>query len=422
MLVFKFGGASVKNADAVRNVARIISNYPNQKLIVVVSAMGKTTNALENVVDALWNKDKSRFNGYIDEIATYHISILKDLSLPENHPSFIKIIDLFEKLKNRFEERKLENYNYEYDQVVSLGEILSTIIVEAHLNSSIKSNWLDCRKLIQTDALHRNANVVWNTTEKLVVKNLIPQLNKYDCIVTQGFIGCSSDNSTTTLGREGSDYTAGILAYCVNAESVTIWKDVPGMLNADPKIFKNTKKLGNISFREAIELSYYGASVIHPKTVKPLQNKQITLYVKSFIQPNESGTKIDSNMDYDHLIPSFIMKQKQILFSVSSKDFSFIIEENLSDIFAIISKLGLKINLMQNSALSFSFALDREKVNLSMLLSTLNKNYTTKYNDDLELVTIRHYDQKTINLVTNKKEIILAQKTRHTARFLMKPY
>jgi aspartate kinase len=302
-----------------------------------------------------------------------------------------------------------------------LGEVLSTIIVEAYLREQeLASTWVDARKIIRTDRVYRDAGLDWTKTQELVDSRLKPLFVDNDCVIIQGFIGHTSEGFTTTLGREGSDYTAGILAYCLNAESVTIWKDVPGMLNADPKWFDNTIKLDKISFKEAIELAYYGASVIHPKTIKPLQNKQIPLYVKSFIEPKAAGTIIQASEEFDHLVPSFIFKMDQVLFSIMPKDFSFIAEDNLSAIFNTLSNCGAKINLMQNSALSFSFVVDQKKVNIQKIVSLFENDYKIRFNDHLELVTIRHYDQATIDRVTVNKELLLEQRTRHTVRILMK--
>jgi aspartate kinase len=302
-----------------------------------------------------------------------------------------------------------------------LGEVISTLIVEAYLRENgEKSVWTDARKLLRTDNTYRDANLDWNKTEELIQQKVFPLFQHSDTVITQGFIGHTNEGFTTTLGREGSDYTAGIFAYCLNTTSVTIWKDVPGMLNADPKWFDDTIKLDKISFKEAIELSYYGASVIHPKTIKPLQNKNIPLYVKSFIDPHAEGTVIQESEANDHLVPSFIFKMNQVLFSVTPKDFSFVVEENLSKIFEKLSKIKATVTLMQNSALSFSFALDQEKVDIQQIYDLFKEEYTVKFNENLELVTIRHYDQQTIERVTVNKQLLLEQKTRFTFRMLMK--
>lgn len=421
MKVFKFGGASVKDAGAIKNVSEILRLFNNDKLLIVVSAMGKTTNAMEIVVEALCKRDKSTFDAKINELKSFHYTILDQLFPSKEHPVYTQVNAVFETLENRFNTEIPDNYNYEYDQVVSLGEVISSIIVAAYLQETgFSSQWLDARKLIRTNNTFRDAEIDWQRTEELIRKNVVPLFEQKNILLTQGFIGHTSELLTTTLGREGSDFTAGIFAYCMNAENVTIWKDVPGMLNADPKYFDNTVKLDKISFQEAIELSYYGASVIHPKTLKPLQNKNISLFVKSFVDPQAEGTEIQSEKDFDHLLPSFIFKVNQLLISFRTRDFSFIVESHLSDIFNRLSGIGAKINLMQNSALSFSILVDADKVKIETILNTFQSDYEVRYNDGLELVTIRHYDQATIDRVTVDKTILLEQYARQTARIVMK--
>jgi aspartate kinase len=421
MKVFKFGGASVKDADSIRNVAHILNNYANDKLIVVVSAMGKTTNAFEKIVDAFWAHDKTMFVQLVHELELYHLNIMNELFPSKDAAIFSEIRNEFDTLIKRIDTPKSDNYNFEYDQIVSLGEIISTRIIAAFLQEKRQDvSWEDARRLIRTNNTYRESEVDWNKTQLRIQEFVIPKFETKNILVTQGFIGHTAEGFTTTLGREGSDYTAGILAYTTNAESVTIWKDVPGMLNADPKWFDNTIKLDQISFKEAIELAYYGATVIHPKTVKPLQNKGIPLYVKSFVDPDAEGTIIQENTDKDHLVPSFIFKMNQVLISIMPKDFSFIVEQNLSEIFAKLVGLGVKMNLMQNSALSFSLLVDREKIDLKHIVEQLSTDFIVKYNEGLELVTIRHYDENTMKRVTVDKEILLEQKTRDTARLVMK--
>lgn len=421
MKVFKFGGASVKDANAVRNVSHILSLFPNNQLIVVISAMGKTTNAMEEIVDALWKRDEKKYLELVEDRYQFHLHICGEL-FPEPHYTIYKELeDIFGGLKKRFHLPVSDNYNFEYDQIVSLGEVISTMIVEAFLKEEGHPTvWADARKLIRTNHEYREGEVDWAKTQQLVQERLLPELKTKRIAITQGFIGHTSEGFTTTLGREGSDFTAGILAFCSNATDVTIWKDVPGMLNADPKWFDDTVKLQKISFKEAIELAYYGATVIHPKTIKPLQNKGISLFVKSFIDPHAEGTEIQSSGAFDHLVPSFIFKMDQVLMSFTPKDFSFIVEENLGDIFNQLAYYGVKINLMQNSALSFSILFDRSKTEPTSLLEKFKDQYEVRYNEGLELVTIRHYDQATIDRVTKDKEILLEQRTRHTIRMVMK--
>lgn len=421
MKVFKFGGASVKDANAVRNVSDILNLFSGEKITVVVSAMGKTTNKLEEIVKAYSKNEPKIFKALVDDIYEFHMNIMGELFLERHYTLYSDVEDIFEKLRARFNQPFPDNYSFEYDQIVSLGEVISSKIVASFLfEKGHSATWADARKLVRTNNLYQEGNVDWAKTEELIETRFLPVFQSFDIQVTQGFVGHTPEGFTTTLGREGSDYTAGIFAYCTNAESVTIWKDVPGMLNADPKWFDHTIKLDSISFKEAIELSYYGASVIHPKTIKPLQNKKIPLYVKSFIDPSASGTVIQESTANDHLVPSFIFKMDQILFSFTTKDFSFIIEENLSDIFNRLAKVNAKINLMQNSALNFSILLDRSKVNPEQIIDLFKDTYEVRYNEGLELVTIRHYDNETLKRVTENKEILLQQKTRQTARLVMK--
>ena len=421
MKVFKFGGASVKDANAVINVSEILTLYAGQQIIVVVSAMGKTTNKLEEILHSIQVQDRTKFEQEIDELQSYHHAIIHELFKGNETPIFQKIDAIIEGINELYSNNKSENIPHLYDQIVSIGELLSSHIVNDYLvELGTKSSWLDARKMIRTDDRHQEANVDWAKSEELIQLEVNRAFKQSDILLTQGFIGHTADGSTTTLGREGSDYSAGIFAYCCDAENVTIWKDVPGMLNADPKYFQNTKKLEKISFKEAIELSYYGASVIHPKTIKPLQNKNIPLFVKSFIEPLGAGTEIQSETKDDGLIASFIIKQEQVLFSITPKDFSFIDEQNLHGIFELLAKEQIKINLMQNSALSFSILVDAKKVSIPELLSVLKNTFNVKYNDNLELVTIRHYNTETIESICKDKIVISEQKTRHTARFVLK--
>lgn len=426
MIVFKFGGASVKDADAVENVVSILRLYKGKKLGIVISAMGKTTNAMELIVQALWARDEATFNKLVEESRAYHLSIMKSLfSSAENesnsHGIFSEINADFNSLLAKFNDPIPDHFDFEYDQIVSLGEVISTKIVAAFVQQQgIACKWMDARKLVRTDNQYRQAEVDWKKTLTNFQERFMPEFEENDVLITQGFIGHTAEGFTTTLGREGSDFSAGIVAYCCDAENVTIWKDVPGMLNADPKWFDNTVKLDQISFKEAIELSYYGASVIHPKTIKPLQNKNIPLYVKSFIHPNEEGTVIQESRESDHLVPSFIFKMNQLLISFTPKDFSFLVEKNLSHIFDLLANLNAKINIMQNSALDFSVLVDGEKVVIDQILELFSQDYRVRYNEGLELVTIRHCDQATIDRVTEGKEVLLLQKTRETARLVVK--
>lgn len=423
MKVFKFGGASVKDADSVRNVGNIIRLYPQDKLCIVVSAMGKTTNGLEKVVNAYFEgKTKQSFEA-LDEIKRYHEDILHDLFPDTTNAIYNDVNNLFVEIEWAIEDAPTGTYDFEYDQIVSVGELISTKIVSAYLNEiQIENRWFDARDLIRTDNTYRAAIVDWNLTGDLIRNNVGSYLETNGRVaISQGFIGVTSENFTTTLGREGSDYSAAIFAFSLGAQDMTIWKDVPGMLNADPKWFDDTRKLNHISYREAIELAYYGATVIHPKTIKPLENKNIPLHVKSFLDPKQSGTLINNVTDSDSLIPSYIFKVNQLLISISAKDFSFIVEHNLSRIFDIFHKHQVPINIMQNSAINFSVSTDYDDRKSPGLIKELQEDFKVYYNEGMELITIRHYDDETIDKVLEDKKLYLEQKTRHTARFVMKP-
>lgn len=421
ILVFKFGGASVKSAEAIENVIDILKLYSNRKIVVVVSAMGKTTNQLESIFDATLNQEKDLFISRKETLYDFHIGIINTLFSDEAYTTIKHKINLvFDDIDAFYLKQSDKSQSQRYDAFISFGEHLSSMILQHKIKQDLnESVWSDARKLIKTDDHFQRANVDWPKSIALIKNHCQEELYAHKIIVTQGFISSNALGETTTLGREGSDYSAGIFAHALDAESVTIWKDVPGMLNADPKFFEDTQILERISFREAIELSYYGASVIHPKTLKPLQNKQIPLYVKSFMNPKNEGTTIDVDTSNDHMIPSFIFKKNQVLFSITPKDFSFLIEANLSDIFLKLSEAKAEINIMQNSALSFSFLVDHNPNKIKSIIEQLSPSYEVKYNTDLELVTVRHYDQKTNDFVCKGKKILLQQRTRRTARFVL---
>ena len=408
MKVFKFGGASVKDADGVRNLAEIIRTQ-GQNVVVIISAMGKTTNALEEIVRSYMQAKK--FQSQLEALRTYHTDIMDELE-----GNFADVHQTFAHLEAYLSHPPAVSYDEVYDQLVSLGEVLSTQIVAAHLTQiGIPARWLDARELIRTDATFREGRVDWQETQRRIHK----AVTKKGVKITQGFIGQTPDKRTTTLGREGSDYTAAIFAYCLNAESVTIWKDVPGVLNADPKWFDDTVLLDKITYQDAIELAYYGATVIHPKTIKPLQNKDIALYVKSFLKPAAPGTVI-GNYERHLLVPSFIFKVNQVLISLHPNDFSFIAEDNLSRIFGRFAQAGVKINLMQNTAISFSVVVDNNPDRVPALLAQLKQDFRVSYNERLELITIRYYDQSTIDRVLVNKKLLLEQKSRYTVQLVVK--
>lgn len=419
MQVFKFGGASVKDADSVKNVASILKKHANTSTIVVISAMGKTTNKLEELVNAYFYKEGD-IQTILAELKDYHLSILEQLIPDKKNNIYNDIENVFVELLWALEEEPSSTYNHHYDQMVSQGEVLATKIVSAYLNeTAIKNKWLDARGFIQTDNSYREGKVDYELSQQLVKTDLLPIFKSYDIIVTQGFIGGTSENFTTTLGREGSDYTAALLAYFTDASQVIIWKDVPGVLNADPKYFKNAKKIDELNYHDAIELTYYGASVIHPKTIKPLQNKNIPLFVKSFINPQETGT-IVKDSDKRSTATSYIFKVNQILLSIQPKDFSFIAEDNLSNIFTLFSKYNVHVNMMQNSAISFSVCTDNDEHKIEPLINDLQVQFKVLYNKDVELMTVRNYDQDIIANLTANKLVIIEQRSRNTLQMVMK--
>ena len=420
MRVFKFGGASVKDAQAVKNAGEILSQFKNEKLIVVVSAMGKTTNALEKVTQSyVQKKDDTKL--LLQVVKDFHFSLIEELGFQKDDELLGEINNSFIEIEWVIEEEPSRSFAFYYDQIVSQGEILSTKIISAYLNkANIKNEWMDVRDVLQTDNTFREGKVNYELTNKLVETKIPTLLSKSNIIITQGFIGSTSENFTTTLGREGSDYTAAILSYCVDAIEMVVWKDVAGVMNADPKLSDDAMKLEQISYHDAIELTYYGATVIHPKTIKPLENKHIPLRVCSFKAPNDKGTSIGNYQGTKPLVPCFIYKFDQILFSISAKDFSFIAEACLSRIFSLFATHDIKINLMQNSALSFSICVDNDPYKVPELLEMLKKEFRVLYNENLKLVTVRHYYPSTIDQLIKGKTVLLEQRSRQTAQIVIK--
>ena len=414
MKIFKFGGASVKNADGVKNLAKVLQHEGVKDTLVVVSAMGKMTNAFEKIVAAYYTKNDTLSDAILD-VRNYHLHIIKNLYFEEKNDIFFDFEHIFAQLNGFLVKNDSKDYNYIYDQIVSFGELLSTKIVSAYLSKiGIENAWTDVRKYIKTNAFYRDAKVDWKTTEKQILTNL----NTSKLIITQGFLGGNNDN-TTTLGREGSDFTAAIFAYCLNAQSVTIWKDVEGVLNADPKVFKNTQLLRQISYKEAIEMAFYGASVIHPKTLKPLENKLIPLHVRSFNDLENKGTSVKKGIDLDPKIPCFVLKKNQILISISALDFSFMVEHNLRDIFNYLHDFKLKVNLIQNSALSFSVCVDDKYGLFEEFYNKIKSKYKVAYNKNTTLFTIRHFDEFFINRIEKGHKILLKQTSRETVQLVV---
>ena len=426
MKIFKFGGASVKDAEGVKNVLHVLNTVGHEDVLLVISAMGKTTNALEVVIKNYFDKSKE-LHASLQEVRKYHNQILLDLFEDEDHDVFFDVNAHFDDLEYFIRSNKSPNYSFVYDQVVSIGELVSTTIVSHYFNySGLKNNWIDVRPLIKTDNNYRDAQVDWETTQKLISKGVKMTRAKGELSgaktlnITQGFLGSDENNFTTTLGREGSDYTAAIFAYCLGAESVTIWKDVPGVLNADPRYFENAILLNQISYREAIELAFYGASVIHPKTLQPLQKKEIPLFVKSFINPTLPGTSVSKGADLEPHTPCFIVKKNQLLLSLSSIDFDFIMENHISEIFALFAKFKVKVNLIQNTAISFSVCIEDKYNNFEELRKVLAKKFKVSYNENVSLYTIRHFDENAAKVVETNKTILLRQISRETMQVITK--
>ena len=416
MKIFKFGGASIKDADGIKNVFEVLRKVGSEDVLLVVSAMGKTTNALEVVIKNYFEKSKD-LQSSVQDIKKYHNQIVLDLFDDENNKVFMDLNLLFAALDSFLTQNKSPNYNFVYDQIVCFGELISTTILSHFMNfKGLKNNWIDVRNFIKTDNNYRDANVDWDLTQKNISKNI----KRKTLNITQGFIGSDENNFSTTLGREGSDYTAAIFAYSLNAESVTIWKDVPGVMNADPRFFENAQLLNQISYREAIELAFYGATVIHPKTLQPLQKKEIPLFVKSFINPMLSGTCVSKGADLEPQIACFIVKKEQLLISLSSIDFSFIMEENISEIFKLLHQFKMKVSLIQNSAISFSVCVEDKFGYFCDLKTILSKKFKVTFNENVSLYTIRHFDDTSVQMVENNKHILIKQISRETMQIVVK--
>ena len=414
MRIFKFGGASVKDADGVRNVAKVLQHEGTENTLVIISAMGKMTNYFEEIIDTYFYELED-LNLKLNKVELYHKKIISDLFQKENE-IYSEIDVLFGELRWFLARNTSQRYNYVYDQIICFGELLSTKILSAYLNLlQIDNHWLDVRNYIKTDSNYRDAKVNWILTQQIINDKL--DLNKLN--ITQGFLGGNDTENTTSLGREGSDYTAGIFAYCLNAESVTIWKDVPGILNADPRVFKETTLIEQISYEETIEMAFYGASVIHPKTIKPLQNKEIPLFVKSFLNPKNSGTMVSKGVRLNPYIPCFIVKKNQIFVSISANDFSFMVEDNLSYIFKKLHDYKLKVNLIQNSAISFSVCVDNKFDNFDAFYTELKSEFKIDFQKKVDLYTIRHFNNETIAKVTKRGESLLSQTNKETIQIVL---
>jgi aspartate kinase len=414
MKVYKFGGASVKDAVGIKNLSVLVSEEKGN-LVVVISAFGKTTNALEGVLKA-WLDEEDEYMAQLDEIHHRHLAVTGEL-FGEDKSVGKMIDDSFTTLGNYLMNGGKGRYDFEYDQVVSYGEIWSTIIVSEYLKRHNREvQWIDIRKYLITDERHRDANVLWNESTENIKK--VIDFSEARIFVTQGFIGGTRDGLTTTLGREGSDYTAAIIGNIMEAESVVVWKDVPGVLNADPKWYSDARKLSELSYKDAVEMSFSGAKVIHPKTIKPLHNKSIPLYVRSFISPSDEGTIIYADPVIRSTLPVFIRKENQILLSLLPTDFSFVMGDNLSMIFNFFITHGIKVNLVEASAVSLDVCVDDERSKVNELIEDLKPAFSTVYNDDVEMLSVRHYDAEALERVKKGRDVLLEQRTRSTVRFV----
>ena len=415
--VFKFGGASVKDIEGIKNVASIIKDH-SEPLLIVVSAMGKTTNALEGIVNAYFNQTGEAFKLY-EAVRAKHFEICNKL-FGENSDTGHLLNDIFVEIEWVIEDDVHDGYDYIYDQIVSVGELASSTILTNYLKKeNLNADWQDARDLIITDETYRDGKIEWEETEKRITSNLQNKLIESNIVVTQGFIGGTPDNNTTTLGREGSDFSAAIFAYCLGAESVSIWKDVPGILTGDPTVFDDVVKIDKMSYREAIEMTYYGAKVIHPKTIKPLQNKNIPLYVKSFVDPKGEGTVINSEL-INNYPPVIVLENNQVLIKISTSDFSFVAEQHLSNIFKKFADSRIKINMMRNTAISFSVSVRDTRARLKVLIEELQKEFKVEVENDLQLITIRHFQQEVIEQLTKDKKLLLEERSGETIRFVVR--
>ncbi|WP_343308059.1 aspartate kinase [Chitinophaga niabensis] len=421
MKVFKFGGASLETIERIQQVGKIIQAYPEDKLLIVISAMGKTTNELENVAKNFYMRKREIASQLLYNIEQHHLQVAENLLGTKEHPLFTQLQQFFTEAEWTLGEKPLRNYDYYYDQLVGLGELLSTAIVSAYFNQvGITNVWLDVRDVFRTDDNFRDANIDWEVTQRQVNEKVLPVFNAVDIVIAQGFIGSTDQNESVTLGREGSDYSAAVFANLLNAESQTIWKDVEGLKNADPKLFPNTVNIPEIGFNEVIEMAYYGAQVIHPKTIKPLQNKQIPLYVKCFLDKDLPGTVIKGDADGRKLPPLIILKKNQVLITITSRAYDFITEDKISDIYEIFHDKKVKINLTQNAAISFSCCIDNNPEKIELLIKALHGGFKISYNEGLELLTVRHFKNGLLEELTKGRKILLEQRSDSTVQLIMK--
>jgi len=416
MKVFKFGGASINSTERIENVSKIIHAYKGEKLLIIISAMGKVTNALEKVAEEFYKGNKDSALALFTELKKEHHEVARQLT----GDSIQQFTDIFTEVEWLLHDKPVRDYDYYYDQIVCCGELLSTIIVSHYFNHrGIANQWIDVRDIVRTDDNFRDANIDWNYTQEKVTSEVLPLFNNTDIIITQGFIGCTDENESTTLGREGSDYTAAIFANMLNAESQTIWKDVEGVMNADPKKFSDAVYIEELSYNEVIEMAYYGAQVIHPKTIKPLQNKNIPLHVKCFLNASLRGTTI-SGKPVHQLPPVIVIKQSQALLQLSSKDFSFIGEQGIAKLYELMAAFKIRANLLQSGAITVLCCLDDAGDKVEKLALAAGALFDVQVEKDLTLLTIRHYNDTVVQQLCEGKQQVLSQKTSSTIQMLLK--
>jgi len=420
MKVFKFGGASINTAERIQNTGDILGSFKGEKILVIISAMGKTTNALEKVVDAFFDGRKEDALQLFEQVKQSHLNILKYLITLNWQQAEEQLKAFFTEVEWMLHDKPVREYDYYYDQVVCCGELLSTSLVSIYLNeAAIKNKWVDVRDIVRTDDNFRDASVDWNFTQQKIKTEIEPLFDEYEIVITQGFIGATDENESTTLGREGSDFSAAIFANILNAETQTIWKDVEGVMNADPKEFPDAQVITELSYREVVEMAYYGAQVIHPKTIKPLENKNIPLHVRCFLNPALTGTII-SKKPVHHLPPVIVLKKNQVMMQLSSKDFSFVEERPISLLHEMFATIKIRPNLSQNGAISLLCCLDDKAEKIEKLAMAASEIFDVQVEKDLTLLTIRHYTEEKIRELTKGKTIVLEQKTQETIQVLMR--
>lgn len=420
MKVFKFGGASINSIDRIKNVGSIIQSKEGEKLLIVISAMGKTTNALETVVNAFFDGRKDDALKLFEQVKDSHLNTLKYLTTLQWQAAENQLKDFFTEIEWLLHDKPVRNYDYYYDQVVCCGELFSSSILTSYLKEiKLNAAWIDVRDIVRTDNNFRDADVDWSFTDKSIQDNILPLFKNHDVVITQGYIGATDENESTTLGREGSDYSAAIFANLLNAESVTIWKDVEAVMNADPRQFKDAVNMYELGYSEVIEMAYYGAQVIHPKTIKPLQNKNIPLLVKSFIDPTLPGTVISSKNE-KNLPPVIVVKEKQVLMQFKSKDFSFVEDKPVEDLHHLFAAIKVKPNLSQNTAISLLCCFDDHAEKIDALAAAASQIFDVEIEKNLSLLTIRHYNAESLQKLTANKVIVLEQKTPVTVQMLMR--